>query len=131
MTNQHIIELPCTEIKVGSLVVVNEFDRPCARLVGVLTELDETAPGGLARYLDSSLDGDYGQRSVSARCPTPIAAFGVLVLFDHERGMYCIVETGPSCAAYPDGRRRHWQENLPTEWRLASLPVVEFCLSHK
>lgn len=95
----------------GDLVIVNELDRPCSRLIAVV--LDDESMNGLSGLIRAS----YIAKEFASRSPmvlptsrmTRVDSFGVDIRRD---GGSCFsVEASPSEALYPDGSVRAWQED--------------------
>jgi hypothetical protein len=82
------------------LVIVNDCDRPEARLVAALDE--ET---GMAYYLSARVD----QLRVSASRPTSVTEFGCHGFLDNYS--YTIIRMSNGHATYHDGTPREWQES--------------------
>lgn len=94
----------------GELVIANEFDRPCARLIcEVIKEEGEVV---LLQYLDARVDKG-GKLLVEADRVSRVQDFGVRLRNKSTFG-YCEVEhTKPSTVAYPNGNGiRPWQPEL-------------------
>lgn len=92
-------KLPSSRIAPGHCVIVNQFDRPCAKLVAVVLA------DGKCCYLNQAINF----RKMDASNATPVSDFGIAVM---ARGdSYSCVVVGDSVAKYPDGSPRLWQDS--------------------
>lgn len=96
----------------GTPVIVNRYDRPCAKLVAIVTEIDDSMV--TAMYLSSATMVRFCVDHIDA--VTPIADFGIKLLVVKGRrrqdNVFTTIPTGSqSIATYADGRLRQWQEN--------------------
>ena len=102
----------CDKVTVGSCIIVNEFDRPCARLVAVVTEIDHEKI--VAQYLSNDVSlrtfSKNGVWGTFLRV-TPLWNFGV-ALHVNPKGEYWCEKKCDSIATYPDGSHRLWQESF-------------------
>lgn len=108
----------------GTYVIMNDFDRPEAKLVAVLTRYDDRPGRGIwhALYLASAthMAAPYGPQ------PTPLAAFGKRVEWSNDT-FRCVDTGGPVTATYRDGRPRAWQDCYEGEQWAARKAARAFC----
>ncbi len=107
------------KIVVGTPVIINHWDRPCARLIAIVESMETTSysdEGPIIR----SVSGRYlFKASSQERCRnnlllvTPLSHFGVRVALSGNT--YCVEKTGESYATYQNGMRREWQDGQ-AEW---------------
>lgn len=106
--------------KVGDLVILNEVERPCGKMVCVV--VFDHAPMGLnygVVYLNADPDFDsFCKPSIrgSLNEATLVEDFGVELRIScpqsaGDRPEYWFEKTGKSKAKYKDGKPRGWQEN--------------------
>lgn len=96
----------------GTPVIINRCDRPCAKLVAIVTEIDDSLV--TAMYLSSATMVRSCVDHIDV--VTPIADFGVKLLVVkgryHHDDVFTTIPTGSqSIATYADGHLRCWQEN--------------------
>jgi hypothetical protein len=95
-------------VQVGSMVIVNEFDRPCPDLVAQVLEIDQDQNKAVVRYI--SFEIDRSPFSVPLNRLTSVEMFGVSVA--RRKNWYTIARVCESNARYPDGKIRHWQDQV-------------------
>jgi hypothetical protein len=110
-----------SKLYVGMPVIVNEFDRPCTRLVAVVSDMDIDNDIVVVKYL-------CAQTRVKTCCMainrvTPLEDFGVTLIIEGEEMMRCLPER-KSVATYYDGRPRPWQPENPDEYLPARPEIV-------
>jgi hypothetical protein len=98
--------------KVGDLVILNDVEQPCGRMVCVVTG---TCVGGFDYYHVQYLNADS---TFDSYCKPPmqnmlkratrLEDFGVV--FRNDGTHYWCEQIGNSSATYPDGEPRKWQE---------------------
>lgn len=94
-------------MKQGDLVIVNQMDKPCARLLAVVAD-----SSGQCYYLSAKVD----QLKVTASLHNGAATleeFGCEIQIASYQ--YAVLAFGTSCATYTDGRSRLWQEDRRIE----------------
>ncbi len=94
-----------TELKPGTLVIMNDTDEPSARLIAVVEEFDKDDGIYCCQYLSTypHMKKPYGPD------PTPVTKFGVKVVFGN--GHFAAFQIEPSHATYKkDGKNRPWQQ---------------------
>ena len=93
-----------TKIKIGDLVIINQFDCPCSRLIASVTSVDEHTVH--AEYLSAKtrMREVFSPLSVV----TPIDKFGV-ELVNTDNGRFYTRQISESLATYLDGTVREWQ----------------------
>lgn len=107
--------VPGAEISVGHCVILNDFEKPCGRLLCVITEVGES--GIRAKYLNADTRYDLHNKGAGMFVAkqshlhnlTPVQSFGVRVFYDFDRDRYMCEKTGESVAKYADGSAREWQ----------------------
>jgi hypothetical protein len=92
------------DIKPGTPVIINYFDRPCARLIAVVERVEAGVVHAL--YLCMATRGERCSSNIEN--VTSIYDFGVGLIVN-EAGVASAKEVGESSARYPDGRKRVWQ----------------------
>jgi hypothetical protein len=103
--NLNLRSLACSEVAVGHCVILNDFDRPCNKLVAVITKIENGRV--IARYLSN--------RTMMQECHalidgvTPISQFGLSVITDGLFFWCAINPTATPTATYPNGEKREWQ----------------------
>lgn len=95
-------------MKTGIPVIINEFDRPCARLVAIVTGTKEGIV--MAKYL--AKDTNSTECAAPADKVTPLEVFGMRLDIDNGVGLAWVNECGANRATYSDGAPRKWQEEL-------------------
>lgn len=115
--SDNILELPAGQIKVGHCVIMNSTDKPCARLIALVSQ--DTGTHIIGAFLTD------GIRQHSVRGPkshaTPINHFGYRVYYN---GQYLSVrpdQTLEIVATYANGKSRIWQPEGGTQEE--SVPV--------
>ena len=101
------------DFRIGDLVIVNELDQPCGRLVAVVTGLsvDSTRSMLLCEYLNSDRAFDEWSKKplkANVKFATHISDFGCVLLTDGSK--YLVSQVGDSVARYTDGQLRRWQD---------------------
>lgn len=107
--------LPGSEVAPGHCVIINEYDRPSAKLVAIITEIRS----GMihCRYLNRDVDKNY--KNVVTFDPTPTDTFGVEI---HSNGScYWVERIADSQAVYKDGKPRPWQGDSASE----PFPIIQ------
>ena len=100
-------------IKINDLVIINEFDRPCTRLIAIVSEIGSDYI--LADYICK--DTSMGQCDEQPSRVTKIEDFGMKIDIDMDQGAVQVIQVGPSIAKYSDGSIRKWQpEYYDTLW---------------
>ena len=100
-------------IKINDLVIINGFDRPCTRLIAIVSEIGSDYI--LADYICK--DTSMGQCSDQPSRVTKIEDFGVKIDIAMDRDAIQAIQVGLSIVKYPDGRTRKWQpEYYDTSW---------------
>lgn len=101
-----------SDIRLGHCVIVNEFDRPCARLIAVIDRIEDDFVW--CRYLSTTT----GVRICVSHGNdvTPIERFGIIAIASHRS--YRIEAFQKSNAKYKDGSERIWQELCATDFLL-------------
>lgn len=92
-------------IQVGDLVIINDSDKPCTRLMARVTELDSVRGFIRAEYVCKRTNMAVCQGGLHRA--TLVSEFGVEVTFDGD--MVSTEQVRPSVATYPDGKARDWQ----------------------
>lgn len=95
-----------TKLAIGMPVIINNVDRPCTRLVAVITNIDNDTGIVHAEYLCK--ETLMAQCSSQAYRVTPLSEFGVTLII--EKGEMKCDPVKKSTAMYPDGGHRKWQE---------------------
>jgi hypothetical protein len=105
-------ETPRTPLSVGMPVIVNYCDRPCARLVAIITAFSEDG-SAIASYL--STETGIKKCWEHASKMTPVSDFGMRLEIDRKRRIFWIspVAGAANMAVYSDGRPREWQPETP------------------
>ncbi len=102
-------------LRIGSLVIVNYYDKPNSRFVAVVTQLaDSDAKLLLARYLAADLNSQF-PAGVHCGYPTMLWEFGVGIRYDTQTNEYQCYRVMDGQAMYEDVDSRQWQETLPSE----------------
>jgi hypothetical protein len=97
------------------------MDRPCARLIAIVTEVATDRIVG--RYLAKSVKMPlcWGEPAYV----TPVDAFGVRVAYHPASGLYWVEVVGESKAKYRTGEPRVWQEQ-PNMRETAKADVIAY-----
>lgn len=107
----------------GTYVIMNDFDRPEAKLVAVLTRYDDRKGIWHALYLAraTNMSSPYGPN------PTLLDRFAMRVEWSGDT--YKVVPTGGEVTAtYRDGRPRQWQDYHGDDCSWAARKKArEFC----
>ena len=101
-----------SDLRKGMPVIINDVERPEARLVAVLTTFNARTGIWRARYL---ANGTHGTQCWTGGQPTPLSHFGIALESDGDR-FRCVSSGEPSIATYRDGRPRSWQDRTPSHW---------------
>ena len=95
------------ELSIGMPVIINEFDRPCTRLVAVITKIDRFNDIVTAKYLCVDTITDVCGALIHR--VTPLSDFGVALIVKNN-GTVCCEPVGESVAKYPyTDEHRLWQ----------------------
>jgi len=84
----------------GKFFIVNQYDRPCERLIAQLRD-------GKLHYIGHGLADDKIYRGMSADSAVPVEDFGIRISV--ENGTLHGIQTGDSLAVYSNGKSRKWQ----------------------
>jgi hypothetical protein len=105
-----VIHYGGTTLNPGTPVIINDFDRPCTRLVAIVTEVKDGIV--TAKYL--AKDTSILECSAPIGKVTPLHAFGKRLDVDNDAGLAWVNDIGvnQNRATYSDGRPRRWQEEL-------------------
>ena len=99
------VDIIMNDIKIGDFVIINDADRPCARLIAQVYKVD----GWLmkAKYLSKHT----GTKKCWSRAggTTLVSDFGVNIIFNENGTHYTADQVDESKAKYLDGRPREWQ----------------------
>lgn len=88
---------------IGEFVIINEFDKPCTRLIAQVERIEgETI---VARYVTTGTRMTHCSAHVSE--VTPVHKFGVM--FEIKGGHISAGQVCASKATYRDGKPRDWQ----------------------
>ena len=90
-------------INLGEYVIINEFDKPCTRLVAKVTEVNGKRVK--ARYITKGTNLKI--RTSDTENVMPVHRFGVRLVFDD--GQVTGICDAQSTATYKDGKPRYWQ----------------------
>lgn len=88
---------------IGEYVIINHFDRPCARLIAEVTKVEGEYVEG--RYITTGARMKVCRGLLSD--VVPVSDFGIQLQF--YNGRVTALEVEESHAAYPDGKPRRWQ----------------------
>lgn len=99
------------DIKVGSLVILNDSDQPSARMVVEITAINGAFASG--RYLCIEWKN---MKKIDLRYVTPIEKFGVSATKTATE--LIINHAEDSTATYSDGKPRRWQKPFPDTKKL-------------
>jgi len=93
------------EIQIGDYVIMNDCDKPCTRLIAVVTKVDAEKERVWARYICERVNmrEPYGWLGGVTR----VSDFGVEIAFNGD--MVSTEQVRPSVATYRDGKPREWQ----------------------
>ena len=110
------------DFKIGDLVIVNEVDQPCGRLVAVVvgTLVDGVQDFCFCEYLNISKDLDQFNdppMQCNTKEVTKLSEFGCVLVTNTSD--YHVGVVGRSLATYPDGDHEHrrWQEPFPINYQ--------------
>lgn len=92
-------------IQIGDLVIINDSDKPCTRLMARVAEVDPVRGFIRAEYICERTNMRECQGSLHRA--TLVSDFGVEVAFDGN--VVSTEQVRPSVATYPDGKPREWQ----------------------
>jgi hypothetical protein len=105
--------LPYGPLVVGMPVITGETDKPCTRLVAIVSGF--TAGNRPGRPIMNYLldDAEFGACIGDPRMVTPLSAFGVAIEIDEAmKAFRCVEIPGADCTAvYRDGCPRWWQQS--------------------
>lgn len=105
-------------IKKGDLIIINDSDRPCARMIAKVTSINSKIDRVYAKYISSKLKNEKCYSSPDN--VTKVTDFGVQVYIEKDR--YMCLAIGRSKATYRDGMSRQWQEDgSPIQYIIKSL----------
>ena len=92
-------------IKVGDYVIMNDCDKPCTRLIAIVTKVDTEKERVNARYICKRVNmrEPYGWLGGV----TLVSDFGVEMAFNGDT--VSTKQVRPSIATYRDGKPRNWQ----------------------
>jgi len=92
-------------IKVGDYVIMNDTDKPCTRLIAVVTQIDAEKERVNARYICERVNmrEPYGRLGGV----TLVGDFGIEMTFNGDT--VSTEQVRPSVATYRDGKPREWQ----------------------
>ena len=96
-------------MKIGTPVIINGFDRPCTRLVAIVTKIKNNVV--YAKYLTKDVLSKKCSAYISK--VTPISDFGVELRI--EDGIAFCQIVGENKATYCDGNHRPWQAEFVEE----------------
>lgn len=109
---------PDLRLRVGELVILNDMEQPCGKLVAVITAASEAGDLHQWKYInaDPQLDSYNEQPGFIDMSPaTRLEDFGV-VIHAHNTEYWC-EQRYESKATYKDGKPRAWQERgEPTKY---------------
>lgn len=105
-------------VKRGDIVIINDWDKPTAELLAVVTKVDDD---GVAQALYITSYPRLSSRT--GRNPTRIEDFGQRVEFHQDGGQVRTVTAGVSEAKDEDGSPRTWQDSQPGKWWKCRLSV--------
>lgn len=92
-------------ISVGDYIIINDADKPCTRLIALVTEANQEKDFVRAQYICERVNMRECQGRLSnARL---VSDFGVEIIFN-DHTVYT-EQVRPSIATYPDGEPRNWQ----------------------
>lgn len=129
------VTLPGLELSVGHCVILNDFEKPCGKLVTVVVEI--IGKFAYLKYLNAEKElSSYntgkgiGVRIIDNKLHniTPLEKFGVVACYNPETKLYYCKKVSESVATYKNGEPRQWQESEPYRYK-ARPTVVKFCLS--
>lgn len=101
------------ELKIDDYVIVNDFDRPCTRLIAKVKSIDDS---GLAKFDYLTTGTSMKMASGPINEATLIADFGVIVV---ENPNDIFAKQVLKCVAtYSDGSPRGWQPEHCEKWGL-------------
>jgi len=96
-------------IEVRDFVIINEFDKPCTRLVAQVVKIENGRVTG--RYITEETTLEFCTGDIAHA--TLVSAFGVAL--NLSDGYVEGIQIGDSSATYPDGRPRLWQPDDHSE----------------
>lgn len=102
--------------RIGDLVVVNDIDQPCGRLVAVVVGIagDQLK----CSYLNAASEFDWWEKNpltTGIEYATHLKDFGCVLMTDSEK--YVVKKIGESRATYADGSHRPWQERCEVAFK--------------
>jgi hypothetical protein len=109
------------KFKPGDAVIVNEYDRPCSRLVAIVVEVDQTG-AAYCSYANPKIRSAYIDKEtqsvklIMTYKATLVQDFGVdleidtIALATGESPYKVIQSPLPCIAKYSDGKPRRWDE---------------------
>lgn len=94
-----------SKINIGDYVIMNDCDKPCTRLIAVVTGIDPEKERVNARYICERVNmrEPYGWLGGV----TLVSDFGVEMIFNGDT--VSTEQVRPSVATYRDGKPREWQ----------------------
>lgn len=117
---------------IGDLVIVNEFDRPCARLIAEV--MDMGLDYLVVEYIDKSLEHHGKMRVYDISNPTKIEDFGMrLCAYVSDYGFAVCRSVYKPKAVYKNGRERLWQPELKDQVNLREEITVfgrRYCVEY-
>ncbi len=103
------------DIKIGELVIMNDCDAPCPRLIAIVEDIKDGSY--LCRYFSTypNMKKPYGPN------PTRVSDFGVDVIVSGNH--FCAHQTRKTIATYDDGKPRYWQPQGGSIQRARKKPL--------
>ena len=107
-------QLMGSEVSPGHCVIISDVDQPCAKLVAVVTRIEDSLV--YARYLQKDVANSFRREACDAiERVTPVEWFGYRVFYAHP-AYRCLADPAlPHLAKYPDGYSRRWQDRSGVE----------------
>lgn len=103
---------PKSPILIGDLVIINEFDRPCTRLVVLVTQTDGNYIGGEYVCKNTTCIKVSGRSETAVK----LEDFGVNLIYNVPSETVRAVRVGKSRVLYQRGIRiREWQPEMDEE----------------
>jgi len=94
-----------SKIAIGDYIIINDADKPCTRLIALVTEASQEKDFVRAQYICERVNLRECQGRLSnARL---VSDFGVEMAFNGDT--VSTEQIRPSIATYPDGEPRNWQ----------------------